>query len=171
MLGGAPRTGRKKKLYKEEAAGRNAPGRLKMKCREEYERLANLLAGIVVVATRHVGRFQVLRAFAAHPLVARQLRAPTMARHAAFASGFACFLAGPLVGRALLMSGLATLAGNLALLRAVHRSESAVLFSHTNLLPNCHSTVRPRFRFVGLARDKSLDLLALARESPRVRAS
>jgi len=25
----------KKKLYKEEAAGRNAPGRLKMKCREE----------------------------------------------------------------------------------------------------------------------------------------
>src|SRR5215813_14450374 len=58
-----------------------------------------------------------------------------MAGHAAFASGFACFLAGPLVGRALLMSGLATLAGNLALLRAVHRSESAVLFSHTDLLP------------------------------------
>src|SRR5215510_6770081 len=83
----------------------------------------------------HVGPFQVLRALAAHPLVSRQLRAPTMAGHAAFASGFACFLAGPLVGRALLMSGLATLAGKLALFRAVHRSESAVLFSHTDLLP------------------------------------
>jgi hypothetical protein len=29
------RRGGKTKLYKEEAAGRNAPGRLKMKCREE----------------------------------------------------------------------------------------------------------------------------------------
>src|SRR5215475_3881258 len=83
----------------------------------------------------HVGPFQVLRALAAHPLVSRQLRAPTMAGHAAFTSGFACFLACPFVGRALLMGGLATLAGNLALLRAVHRSESAVLFSHTDLLP------------------------------------
>src|SRR5215475_16093911 len=95
----------------------------------------------------HVGPFQVLRALAAHPLVSRQLRAPTMAGHAAFASGFACFLARPLVGRALLMSGFASLAGNLALLRAVHRSESAVLFSHTDLLPIASPHCPPSIRF------------------------
>src|ERR1044072_609991 len=105
------------------------------------ERLPNLLAGIVV-ALRAVG-LQVLRVVVLHPLAARQLRAPTMAGHATLASGFTCFLAGPLVGRALLMSGLATLTGNLALLRAVHRSESAVLFSHTDLLP-IHSLCPPR---------------------------
>src|SRR6476620_198000 len=58
-----------------------------------------------------------------------------MTRHPALASGFSRFLACPLVGRALLMGGLATLTGNFALLRAVHRGESAILFSHTNLLP------------------------------------
>src|SRR5687768_12520727 len=58
-----------------------------------------------------------------------------MAGHSALPPGFARFLAGPLVGRTLLMGSLASLAGNLALLRAVHRSESAILFSHTDLLP------------------------------------
>src|SRR5687768_13056449 len=61
-----------------------------------------------------------------------------MAGHSALPPGFARFLAGPLVGRPLLMSSLASLAGNLALLRAVHRSESAILFSHTDLLPQSH---------------------------------
>src|SRR2546421_8097917 len=59
-----------------------------------------------------------------------------MAGHAALAARFTRFLACPLVGRALLMRGLATLAGNLALLTAVHRSESAILFCHTDLLPS-----------------------------------
>jgi len=34
-LDSVARGGGKRKLYKEEAAGRNAPGRLKIKCREE----------------------------------------------------------------------------------------------------------------------------------------
>ena len=62
-------------------------------------------------------------------------RAPTMARHTTLAAGITRFLAGPLVGRALLMGCLAALAGNLALLHAVHRSETTILFSHTDLLP------------------------------------
>src|SRR5688572_22127146 len=56
-----------------------------------------------------------------------------MAGHAAFAAGFTRFFAGPLVGRALLMRSLAALARNLALFGAVHRGESAILFSHTSL--------------------------------------
>src|SRR6266550_1991366 len=59
-----------------------------------------------------------------------------MAGHPALASGFARFLACPLVGRALLVRRFAAFAGDLALLRAVHRSESAILFSHTDLLPS-----------------------------------
>src|SRR5688500_16057637 len=56
-----------------------------------------------------------------------------MACHSTLAAGFARFLAGPLVGRALLVGRLATLAGNLALFHAIHRGESAILFSHTSL--------------------------------------
>src|SRR5687767_11297813 len=56
-----------------------------------------------------------------------------MAGHAAFAAGFTRFFAGPLVGRALLVRSLAALARNLALFGAVHRGESAILFSHTSL--------------------------------------
>ncbi len=99
-----------------------------------------------------VRRFQVLCVLVA--LASRHLTAAAMTRHAALASGFARFLAGPLVGRALLMGGLAALAGNLALLRAVHRSESAIFFSHS-VLPTI--TIRfarvlcePPFQTVGL---------------------
>src|SRR5258705_10872588 len=92
--------------------------------------LPNLLVR-TVVARRHVRRCQVLCVLVA--LASRHLTAAAMTRHAALASGFARFLACPLVGRALLMGGLAALAGNLALLRAVHRSESAIFFSHTVL--------------------------------------
>ena len=53
-----------------------------------------------------------------------------MARHPALAARLPRFLARPLVGRALLMRGLATLARNLALLVAVHRREPAILFRH-----------------------------------------
>jgi hypothetical protein len=48
------------------------------------------------------------------------------------------------VGRALLVRGFAALAGDLALLRAVHRSESAILFSHTYLLPSNSLPARMR---------------------------
>jgi len=72
------------------------------------------------------------------------------------------------VGRALLMSGFATLAGNLALLCAVHRSESAVLFSHTDLLPlTLPALALPSpalHRLREARREKSLDLLLLARD-------
>src|SRR5262245_55363643 len=57
-----------------------------------------------------------------------------MARHASLAAGFARFFARPLVSRPFGMCGLATLAGNLALLLTVHRGESAILFCHTDLL-------------------------------------
>src|SRR5688572_17100415 len=56
-----------------------------------------------------------------------------MARHAALAAGLARFFAGPLMSRALLVRCFAALAGNLALLGTVHRRESAILFSHTDL--------------------------------------
>src|SRR5205809_703890 len=65
-----------------------------------------------------------------------------MARHSTLAAGLARLLAGPLVGRTFLMRCLAALAGNLALLETVHRGESAILFSHTDLLP--HFTLAPR---------------------------
>ena len=58
-----------------------------------------------------------------------------MARHPALAAGFARFLARPLVRGALLVRRLAALARNLALLVAVHRSKSAILFCHRALLP------------------------------------
>src|SRR5262245_20364262 len=53
-----------------------------------------------------------------------------MARHPALAASLTRFLAGPLVRRAFLMRGLAALARNLALLVAVHRRKSAILFCH-----------------------------------------
>src|SRR5262245_33635764 len=53
-----------------------------------------------------------------------------MARHPALAAGLTCFFARPLVSRAFLMRGLATLARNLALLVSVHRCESTILFGH-----------------------------------------
>src|SRR5262245_19511824 len=58
-----------------------------------------------------------------------------MARHPALASRFARFLAGPLVGRALLMRCLAALAGDLPLLLPVHRRKTAILFGHRLLPP------------------------------------
>src|SRR5688572_11606861 len=67
-----------------------------------------------------------------------------MARHPTLAAGFARLLAGPLVSRPLLMGGLASLAGNLALLRAIHRGESAILFSHTDLLDSTPRWLPPR---------------------------
>src|SRR5688572_9964715 len=57
-----------------------------------------------------------------------------MAGHAALASGLARFLARPLVRRALRVCRLPSLAGDLALLLAVHRGESAILSSHSDLL-------------------------------------
>src|ERR1044071_76976 len=57
-----------------------------------------------------------------------------MAGHSAFATGFARFLARPLVGGALRMRRLAAFARDLALLGPVHRGESAILFCHANLL-------------------------------------
>src|SRR5687767_13357174 len=57
-----------------------------------------------------------------------------MTRHSTFAAGFPCLFAGPLVSRALGVRRFAALAGNLALLLAVHRGESAILFCHTDLL-------------------------------------
>src|ERR1041384_687571 len=96
------------------------------------DELPDLFVRTLVARHRLGRRRQILRRLAG---AACQLTAPTMARHAALASGFARFLAGPLVGRALLMGGLAALTGNFALLRAVHRSEPAILFSHTDLLP------------------------------------
>lgn len=43
-----------------------------------------------------------------------------MAGNAALASGIPCFLARPLMGGALLMGRLSTLAGNLSLLGPIH---------------------------------------------------
>src|SRR5439155_19277992 len=54
----------------------------------------------------------------------------------------ASFLAGPLVSRAFLMRGLAALARDLALLVPVHRSKSAILFSHGVLPPGSASASR-----------------------------
>jgi hypothetical protein len=45
---------------------------------------------------------------------------PAMTRHSTFATCFARFLAGPLVRRSLLVGGLATFAGDLALLVSIH---------------------------------------------------
>jgi hypothetical protein len=70
-------------------------------------------------------------------IVATLLLLPTVARHAALAAGFACFLARPFVRGPLLMRRLATLARNLALLAAVHRRKSAIFF--------CHRTLPARF--------------------------
>src|SRR5688500_18144935 len=66
-----------------------------------------------------------------------------MACHSTLAAGFARLLAGPLVGRALLVGRLATLAGNLALFHAIHRGESAIVFSHTTL-PDSLRSLSPR---------------------------
>src|ERR1041384_4825020 len=96
------------------------------------DELPDLFVRTLVARHRLGRRRQILRRLAG---AACQLTAPTMTRHAALAPGFARFLAGPLVGRALLVGGLSALTGNFALLRAVHRSESAILFSHSNLLP------------------------------------
>src|SRR5688500_12622021 len=95
--------------------------------------LSNLL--VLIVAARTLGglwRVERRRRLAA--LRVHHLLAATMARHSTLAAGFARLLAGPLVGRALLVGRLATLTGNLALFHAIHRGESAILFSHTTLL-------------------------------------
>jgi hypothetical protein len=61
-----------------------------------------------------------------------------MARHAALAAGFTRFLAGPLVRRALLVRGLATLARDLPLLGPIHRCKSAIFLGHVFLPPVPH---------------------------------
>src|SRR5688572_25262948 len=110
-----------------------------MRADEADEGLANQLALIVAAgALGHIGRPEIR----GHAALLVAFLAPPMARHAALAAGLARFFAGPLMGRALLMRCLATLAGNLALLGAVHRRESAILFSHTDLLPH-HVLLRP----------------------------
>ncbi len=62
-----------------------------------------------------------------------------VARRATFAASNPCLVAGPLVGGALFMRGASTSPGNLTLLLAIHRRESAtatlVSFSHSAL---CH---------------------------------
>src|SRR5688500_8946408 len=81
-------------------------------------RLAHALALIVAartLRTRHAGIVHVHLAGDGLSLT-RPLSSTTMTRHAAFAAGFPRFLARPLVGRPLLMGGLAALAGNLTLL-------------------------------------------------------
>src|SRR4051812_30680439 len=62
-----------------------------------------------------------------------------MACHSALAAGLARFLAGPLVGGPLLVRRLAALARDLALLGAVHRGKSAILFCHTDLPDPLHA--------------------------------
>jgi hypothetical protein len=61
------------------------------------------------------------------------LLAPT-ARRPAFAARLPRFFARPLVRRALLVGRPATLAGNLALLIAIHRGKTAIFFRHDYLL-------------------------------------
>src|SRR5687768_9528043 len=116
------------------------------------------LAYLLVVGTRPLGgeprpigkiRRTQIRRHGVAALFRAQFCAPAMARHAALAAGFTRFLAGPLVGRALLMGCLATLAGNLALFHAVHRSESTILFSHTDLLPQSTSRTRSPTQPIG----------------------
>ena len=51
------------------------------------------------------------------------------------ASGVTRFLARPLVRRAFLVSGLSALAGDLSLLRAVHRRKTTIFLCHVVLLP------------------------------------
>src|SRR5688500_4985843 len=102
--------------------------------RGRAETSANLLVRVVAAGTFHRIRHHLRRLVAgAAARLIHHLLAATMAGHAALAAGLTCFLAGPLVGRALLMRSLAALACDLALLGAVHRGESAILFSHTFL--------------------------------------
>src|SRR5688572_4695977 len=71
---------------------------------------------------------------------------PAMARHSALPPRFARFLARPLVGRALLMRGLAALTRDLFLLVPVHRCKSAVLFRQGCLLAYTKFVVRANTR-------------------------
>src|SRR6185436_16447886 len=83
-----------------------------------------------VVHRGHVGVALGLRHLAGG---VHHLLAPTMACHSPFAAGLAPFLAGPLMGGALLVRRLAALARDLPLLGAVHRGKSAILFCHSVL--------------------------------------
>src|SRR5688572_25361567 len=81
-----------------------------------------LLSGIVEHRSLRAGVARVFVArVAAARLVALLLLLAAMARHPAFAARLPRFLTRPLVRGALLMRGLATLAGNLALLAPIHR--------------------------------------------------
>ena len=103
-------------MYKEEAARRKlrVRGPLEMTMPNNATRLANQFALIVAAgALGHVRRSEICGT----PALLVAFLAPPMARHAA-------------------------LAGNLALLGAVHRRESAILFSHTDLLPQSHVLLR-----------------------------
>jgi len=62
----------------------------------------------------------------------QRLAAAAMAGDSSLSPGVARFLARPLVGRALLMRSLAALTGDLALLGAVHRSESTIFLGHVS---------------------------------------
>src|SRR5687768_12340805 len=104
--------------------------------------LSNLL--VLIVAARTLGGlWRVERRSRLAALRVHHLLAATMARHSTLTAGFARLLAGPLVGRPLLVGRLATLAGNLALFHAIHRGESAILFSHTSL-PDSLRSLSPR---------------------------
>ena len=62
-----------------------------------------------------------------------------MARHPALAAGLTRFLTRPLVRRPFLVSGLAALAGDLALFVSIHRSKSAIFLGHRCLLAYTNS--------------------------------
>jgi hypothetical protein len=63
------------------------------------------------------------------------LLATPMAGHPAFSTRLTGLFARPLVCGPFLMRGLSALAGNLALLGAIHRCKSAVFLCHLDLLP------------------------------------
>src|SRR5581483_4767206 len=83
---------------------------------------------------RPARRSAVVRILPADALAALLLLLPAMTRHAALAPRLTRFLARPLVSGAFLMRRFATLAGNLALLRSIHRRKSAIFFCHA---PSC----------------------------------
>src|SRR5688572_24096048 len=134
---------RQARPYKEEAARALSTRRAaKNKNARTTRELSNLL--VLIVAARTLGGlWRVERRCRLAALRIHHLLAATMARHSTLTAGFARLLAGPLVGRPLLVGRFATLAGNLALLHAIHRGESAILFSHTTL-PLIHSASSPR---------------------------
>src|SRR5688572_1944484 len=109
-------------VWRTEKSAYFADDEVRRKCdgaeRGRPRRSANLLVRVVAAGAFHAIRPHVRRLAAA--ALIHHLLASTMAGHSAFAAGFTCFLAGPLVGRALLVRRLAPLAGNFSLLGPVH---------------------------------------------------